>query len=199
MILMASSRGTGRLRKMLTLPWTKLSMISFLPVMVFVKTENIDDVAVRELERLRFIGGNRRRAGNGRRRGGIRLRLRGRNGGGRFFRRRRCCSRCFRRGRGRGRRNLGNARGKRTRTYGGGARRLRLLPENGSQRCETQRHKTEWAKHALYVIGQGALVKIIGSIPVEVGGAGENHPVICIHGRLKGRTSNAQRPTFNVQ
>jgi hypothetical protein len=53
---------------------------------------------------------------------------------------------------------LGNARGKRARTYAGGARRLRL-PETGSQRRETQRHKTEWAKHALYVIGRGAQVK----------------------------------------
>src|SRR6476619_6919900 len=32
MILMASSFGTGRLRKMFTLPWTKLSMMSFAPV-----------------------------------------------------------------------------------------------------------------------------------------------------------------------
>ena len=66
MILIASSRGTGLAMKMFTLPWTKLSMTSFFPVSVLVKTKDIDDVAVRILQRhdVGAPGGRRGRSGD---------------------------------------------------------------------------------------------------------------------------------------
>src|SRR5438045_6273730 len=106
--------------------------------------EDIDDVAIRELKGNRLVG-ERSQTWNG--------------GGRRTCLRRRLCVRsgCWT-ARG-GRRNLGRGR-EWTRTNRRGVSRFGL-PESGSQRCETQRHGTEWAKHALCVIGQGAKVKII--------------------------------------
>ena len=150
----------------------------------FVKVEDIDDVAVRELEGDRFIG-KRRRAGNGGRGAGVCLGLRRRDGSGRLFR-----SRFRRRGR-RGRDDLRERTRRNWRDGGLG------LPENGSQRCETQRHEDR--------VGEArALCKWSG-------GAGQDYREGAGLGRCRGSAVRsvlaiaslnpykAERPTPNVQ